>query len=61
MTISLRIIFCHVSGITWIRYAHNRKSEKPYKLKLFGSTITNGPEHGSQKHIRSLMLERREL
>jgi hypothetical protein len=44
-----------------IRYAHNRKSEKPYKFKLFGSKITNGPEQGSQKHIRSLMLERREL
>ena len=50
----------HVSGITFIRYAPNRKIGKPNNLN-FGSNKIKGPRQDSQYQVRSHMPEGREL
>ena len=45
-----------ISGITFIRYAQNRKIGKPNNLN-FRSYKTKGPKQDSQNQVRSPMPE----
>jgi hypothetical protein len=43
--------------ITFIRYAQNRKIEKPNNLQVFRNNKTKGPKQDSQHLLRSRVLE----
>ena len=45
------------SGITFIRYAQNRKVGKPNNLKRFASNKTKGLKQDHQNQLRSPMPE----